>query len=835
MSNILKPIVSFIAILCMLTGNLFAQDAEKKMSISISDASTGTTLYGVQIKWMSYGDNGQQRGEVISNDEGFAAIPLPGKGYRYYQLSFSKAGYVPVRANWPARGEGNPNSTNEPPESYELVMEPARSISGKVVDEAGQPVGNASVVISLHKKIEAPNAEIDVSWKTIKTKADGTWKLDNTPATIDRADVAAYHPQYSNSPEGYFGFDQYPKPNELLEGTAVITLPRGVQVEGTVIDPDGKPIQGAKVGWGTDRVASNVLPEVTTDASGKFTFGSKPDITATLTVKAKGFGPELKTLVVGKENATIEFKMKPPKTITAKITGPDGKPINGGRVYIDTWRNCRTLNQSININSSGQFVWKEAPEDEVLVDILPNGGLPAKRRVSMKASDQEIVVSLGGGLSVHGTVVDAETGKPIEKFKVTQGVVFEGNPGPSWFGNDGRVRGENGEFTMKFDQEYPAYVVRIDAEGYKRAVSRVIKPDENKVELEYKLEKGKSLSGIVKDVDGKPLAGAKVIVATPSQTAYIQNGTQHHRQGNDESITDENGKYVLPEQIDAYALVVVTENGYAIAHQKDLSADGELKLKSWGKVEGSLLLSGKPAKAGESIHLSINEDNYDPKAARVYFAYQAKTDQDGKFSFDRVPAGKGSASRMVEKSMGQMRMSQPTHSERFELDAGKTVAVKLGGKGRPVIGKVNLPEDKIKGRNIFFNQATIHTPYPVNQMELVEKVKGMKPEEQQAFYQKWMETDEGKAYQEKMRKYAESAVNFTVDIKPDGTFRAEDVPAGKFDLGINLTQPDTANNPWGGKLLAMINKPFEVPEIPGGVSDQPLDLGTIELDWSHDK
>jgi hypothetical protein len=64
----------------------------------------------------------------------------------------------------------------------------------------------------------------------------------------------------------------------------------------------------------------------------------------------------------------------------------------------------------------------------------------------------------------------------------------------------------------------------------------------------------------------------------------------------------------------------------------------------------------------------------------------------------------------------------------------------------------------------------------------------------------------------------------------DGSFRIEDMPAGKYMLSVQLFKPaDDGERRGFGTPLANLTYQFSVPEIHGGRSDQPLDLGTVAL------
>ena len=63
----------------------------------------------------------------------------------------------------------------------------------------------------------------------------------------------------------------------------------------------------------------------------------------------------------------------------------------------------------------------------------------------------------------------------------------------------------------------------------------------------------------------------------------------------------------------------------------------------------------------------------------------------------------------------------------------------------------------------------------------------------------------------------------------DGTFRAEDIPAGVYEITIRLNPPPGNDFNRTHDTIASGKTTFTVPEIPGGVSDEPLDIGVIPL------
>ena len=120
-------------------------------------------------------------------------------------------------------------------------------------------------------------------------------------------------------------------------------------------------------------------------------------------------------------------------------------------------------------------------------------GYADARKTSLTAGDQDVTVKLNSPLKVRGTVVDAENGKPVENFKVVEGLSFSADQ-PIYWQNRGdlqRIKPQPGgtfEYTQSYP--YPGYAARIEADGYLPAESRVFTMNEREVTLEFKLTKG---------------------------------------------------------------------------------------------------------------------------------------------------------------------------------------------------------------------------------------------------------------------------------------------------------------------------------------------------------
>ena len=94
-------------------------------------------------------------------------------------------------------------------------------------------------------------------------------------------------------------------------------------------------------------------------------------------------------------------------------------------------------------------------------------------------------------------------------------------------------------------------------------------------------------------------------------------------------------------------------------------------------------------------------------------------------------------------------------------------------------------------------------------------------QQQQTLREKFEESDE-------YRRYEGRSHQITAAMNADGSFRADDIPPGQYVLSIDVQAP-TPGSPANWRRIASVEKGVVVPEIPGGRSDVPIDVGTLQL------
>jgi thiol-disulfide isomerase/thioredoxin/uncharacterized GH25 family protein len=558
-----------------------------------------------------------------------------------------------------------------------------------------------------------------------------------------------------------------------------LTLKRGVIVSGQVTNPAGKPIKDALVVIGDNPNQGSVQQEFPTAADGQFRLPALAPGETTLTVIANGWAPQFRKVNVQAKLPPQDFHMAPGKTIRLRITDDAGRPIPKTYVTVNGWKGGTSLQSIRNsnypkvpnpkipgkANADGVYEWTWAPADPVKLIITSPGFANTELEIAGGVPERTVTLKID---HIEGRVTDAATGKPIPAFTVIPVVVFGKDFLSAERGN--AKAGTDDRLSFARDRtDYPLRI-RIEAMGYRTQDGQEFRlGDEAARRQDFRLQPSSPVSGVVTDAAGKPLANAEVLVATPTEQAELSQGWENHK-----LTTDAAGRFAFPDPGEAWAIVARSDAGFAqakfTANQHDA---GTLRLQPWASIRGQFHDGGKPVR-GATIYLRpIRIDAHDgPKIVDVL---QTVTDADGRFDFPQAPPGPAS----VEVSIGPWKDQGFRSGPRvpLELKPGQRADLDLGSGGAVVTGKVVLTGKTPAG---------LDCTYSINY--LVARESGITPPPEIAklgfdvrngWRSTWLKTTEGLAYLSTLR-------HWFVKLAPDGTFRISGVPAGDYDLAVEI-------------------------------------------------
>jgi hypothetical protein len=604
-----------------------------------------------------------------------------------------------------------------------------------------------------------------------------------------------------------------------------------------VVDADGNPVAGAVVlSAGSPQEMSSEVNRfaVSTDAAGRFRTGQVKAGEWFLIARAKGHAPADQPIKVGTAVPQVEITLGRPRPFAGRVVDPQGKPVAGAFVNVDTWRRYRCLGVFLWSDSDGRFRWDDASDDEMTVNVSLQGYVGVFMRSLTRASE-DVVFTLEPCLSVQGTVRDAETKKRVENAILDFGAVDpKTGEVPQWssppqlgFATGVMLGGLNVNLPVLAD----AYKIRIQSPGYQTFVSRTFRREEKVVfGYEIMLVPGNPTgpAATVVRPDGKPLAGARVFSAhLKGGGLSLNDGVVDSRStGGRDQLTGPDGTFALPRFNEPWVVLVLGEDAYALASKDVLEKSSRVQAKPYARVEGRYVI-GARAVANQELELSGHIQDRSTMYCTVFLHQKATTDIDGRFRFKNViPTNNSHVAHR-----GQHDGPGPHWSlgEPVRVEPGATVQITIGGKGRPVIGRVEPPDGWTKSVDFTDDSETYietnraFTPYPP---ELFRGKTTLNGGYWSDWTQRWLESPEGREYRD--RRFA-----VRVGLEPDGSFRVDDVPPGEYRLAIRVkgeitTQTISARGRDPGPF-ARIVRIFTVPAVPGGRSDEALDLGVMRL------
>lgn len=789
-----------------------AERLASPLDLQVIDQRTDEPLKEVAV---AVSINGKTKIEARTDQAGRYTVSLPLKASDAVTIKARAEGFVPMAVDWNRPGAGAVAATL--PRNLRLSMESGTTIGSVVRDADGRPIAGAAVFLTVPAVADQGQPHIDIREESVRTDADGRWHYNAFPANQEEVWIRLQHPDYLS--ETRYGAAPRPTIAELRDQTGLLVMDKGLAVTGLVLDQRGQPLAGAVVSKNDDRLRVDV-PETRTDAKGRFRFDHVAPGDLVLTVQAAGHAPDLRRVKVNPTLPPVEFRLDAGRVIRGRTVDPEGKPVAGAWVVVDQWRGDRFLHLETRSKADGTFQLHDAPPDVVRLQVAHAEFMNAVCQASAE-SDRECLITLHQQLTIRGSVVDAESGQPIEAFTLL--VVSDPND-EHVSGDPSRLfRFQGGRYEVTLRGMSPRIQgLSVKAEGYLPAISRGVSSVMSSQVFDFKLTRTKrptrpAVSGVVRRANGSPAPEAEVYLATKSRPVIAQNGKLLL---NAEMLpmvrTGGEGRFSFPPQVEDGVVFVLDKQGYAIQTEEELKTQPLVTLVPWGRVEGTVRVGNQPGASEKVILRQSSRDQW--LNGRIVFNGSAVADASGRFVLDRVLAEPLMISREVPFTPHKIGF---TPWIPVKVEPGQTVHLTIGGLGRPVTGRFVKPAGLKALVDFGMGHARLRLNKPVVPMPV-----GLTAEQKAEWYERWLMTDAGREYLE----YQGLDHNYPVRLEADGSFRIEEVEPGTYELFVRVDGlSDEGRHPVAGA-----SRMVTIPAMPGGRSDVPLELGEVELlDWER--
>ncbi|MDX2200178.1 MAG: redoxin domain-containing protein [Phycisphaerae bacterium] len=834
-----------------------ASQPTRALTVFVTDERTGKPLADVNVEssWLTVSAAAQIRAqprsgqpgcdafprvlvEARTNADGQATLQIPAEDLENGSVLMTRTGYAAARASWGVVfGKKSPIN----PTRVEAALIPAVAIGGIVKNEEAVPVAGVTLQInrSLHQQRDTPK-DGETSYRIfaeVTTDEQGRWEFDGMADRKPRhleLQLNINHPDYTKEFDA--SHESNPPWDQLLAKSWVFTIkkdrrPRAT-LTGRVVDSAGKPIEGAKVWTGEYnygvgltgdsqlRTKSNVEgrffladitplePSITGDGAPKPTY-------EIINIAAAGYHWKQVEWDVLQGSREETFQLTPAPPLRVQVVDPAGSPIADVDMGYPRATQSSVMSYVGKTDAEGVFVFTDYPEGGFTVDVRKDG------RQSRKLSRDDLAagkVVLGTEPRIVGIVLDAATGKPIERFRF--GLQRErADLGGSSLPPRLESEGQNGRFELSDRSSATHYQVMVEADGYASYASEKFTA-EQMVGQELRIELKPAPIAVRKILtpDGAPATGAICTVMSARRDQHQLQGFKDGKAKRElhrgpwgeeiefiESIADADGNAKVRWKKEKDSAYVYHATGWSFLEDRTLRSDEAIPLQLWSRVTGVLREGGKPVVGAEVVLRSSAKRNALVSFVAASQEYRAITDSEGRFAIDQVLPGYG---RIGPAAPAEFQWWQPRFERSVEIEIGKTAEVAVVAEGARVVARLPVrgePARTMEGNPLRPSISMRRMPKPAPP-----EVREQGSDAIYAWYEQWKATEEG-------RRVLELPHEYMAEIAEDCAIRFAHVAPGDYSLDCML---------WADGATHNFSAKVTVPETakPG----ETIDLGLLE-------
>lgn len=411
------------------------------------------------------------------------------------------------------------------------------------------------------------------------------------------------------------GLAHLPKPRSGYVNRAIrprdpgrAEAPKTPAIRGVVYDEAGKAVQGARVSATTFQIAGNqstVAAAAESDSLGRFSMWL-PEGTYYLSAGKQDYSP---TLAVARGGEEVSLVLRRSGEVTGHVRDAGGRPITRFVIDVlapgtdDMAAPAPFLSKEI-ASDDGSYRLSELPREGVFLRAKAPGLSPAlSAMVTVGPGKSETVdFTLSAGCVLSGTVVDGD-GLPLADVLVdaelrrSAGVIGTTSI-------DAASQSETDEHGRFRIENVPVGAVMVRAYDGTHAVANVevqIDACAGLGPLRVEMTAGSTLSGLVKDSEGKPVSGARLTLSNRG-TGFVETTADGEGRYRFEKLPP-GGMRLEAQAGEERALVLVT-----VSPSVEVEQDITLPAGGKGEIRGRVTASGKPL-SGVQITIVSNAGN----------------------------------------------------------------------------------------------------------------------------------------------------------------------------------------------------------------------------------
>ena len=422
-------------------------------------------------------------GAIVATDgDGRLVVKLP-PAPKSFDVFITIPGYGPYWAGWTSESHAQPI-----PPLLTAELEAAWSVGGIIVDRDGKPVEGVQIRPSIEfKKRPGLTRQLAIGTR-LKTDAAGKWHFDSVPVSMAEVYVEHRSPELQAGPPQIVAQGLWHRPRS---GTDQPGCP------GSRPDSDGQSHRRVREnrspGHSVRTKFVNDIREARTGPDGVYRLAGCEPRAARIVVSAKGRATDMKELNIEPGMGPVDFPMKPGGTVRIRVVDEQGKPVPKARIFFQRWRGMFSYFEFDHVSQyadqNGVWVWNEAPLDEFKADICPTDGMELAEQPLIARAEEYVFRTAGSHSSFRAK---SSTRKQESRSRSFESSLAFGPAQTQMNWVPGRELFPPPTANTKFADShgYFAHLIRIEADGYRAAVSRDIKSTEGAISIDFALQSG---------------------------------------------------------------------------------------------------------------------------------------------------------------------------------------------------------------------------------------------------------------------------------------------------------------------------------------------------------